>query len=144
MIDNIFFIGTEGIEGSLETLTIKSSEGTISGKSGNKENKPVCQEDEKEVPPQSSRKRNRPSRYLDDEYYTPTKLNHPSNNALHESTTFEVALDGTLEEIESPPEKIVKRRRGRPKAASSSEVETPQRVLRTRLGDTAKLGKNKF
>ncbi|XP_033230881.1 E3 ubiquitin-protein ligase RAD18-like isoform X2 [Belonocnema kinseyi] len=137
--------GAEEIEEPLETSKTPSDEETLCGVNGDKENEPLCPENEQVVVPRSTRKRGRPSRYLDDEGYAPTESNLPLKNVFNESTTFEVALDGTLEEIESPPEKILKRRRGRPKALSPtlpSAVEMPQRVLRRRLGESSKSGLN--
>ena len=125
-------------------LANKNTEVTQLGTAnGDKENEPLCVEDEKILIQRSARKRSRPARYLDEEANTLMKSSLPLKNVLHDSTIFEVGLDGTLEEVDSPPGKILKRRRGRPKVDSEhvdESPETPKRILRRRLvvGESSK------
>lgn len=80
------------------------------------------------------RKRGRPSKYSHSEENTPTKLNRHLENAYNETAIYQVALDGSLDEVESSPEKILKRRKRKAhnSTESESEPETPTRILRRR------------
>ncbi|XP_043470921.1 E3 ubiquitin-protein ligase RAD18-like isoform X2 [Leptopilina heterotoma] len=108
-------------------------ENFLNKKASDKENEPN-NEDVDNVFHRPLRKRGRPRKYSPSEENTPTKLNRHLENAYNETAIYQVALDGSIDEVVSSPEKILKRRKRKAhnSTESESEPETPTRILRRR------------